>query len=93
MRCMKTGLRFNVPEYNDDTYHADMFYNKSVGCAIIRGAGKGTSDQIPDMKLYPHEDSFVIRVMTDTLRNQLHTYFPDLDLSTLKVIIDDTRFF
>jgi hypothetical protein len=93
MRCMKTGLRFNVPEYNNDTFHADLLYNKSVGCAVIRGLGKAVSDNDPDMRLIPSGDAFGLLSMTDDLYEQLTKYFPDVDLETLKFIIDDTRFF
>lgn len=93
MRCMKTGLRFNVPEFNDDTYHADLFYNKSVGVAIIRGLGKGVSDNDPDMRLAPVGDAFTMIAITEDLKTMIAKYFPGVDLQSLQFIIDDTRFF
>jgi hypothetical protein len=92
---MKTGLRFNVPDYDDDTYHADMFYNKSTGVVIIRGLGKGTSDNDPDMRLQPipNGDAFTMLAITEEVKTQIAKYFPELTWDSLKIIIDDTRFF
>lgn len=93
MRCMKTGLCFNVPVFNDDTYHADLFYNETAGVAIIRGLGAAVSTQAPDMKLEPNGDAFAVVGMTPALKEQLAKYYSYVDMHLVHVIIDDTKFF
>lgn len=93
MKCMKTGLRFNAPEFNDDTYHGDLFYNKTTGVAVIAGVAKATSTLPPDMKMVSDGDAFTISFTFKILGEMLVKYFPDVDLETLKVIIADTRFY
>jgi hypothetical protein len=90
---MKTGLRFNVPEFNDDTYHSDMFYNKSANVVLIRGIPKETTDELPDIVLKTNGDAFGMLYITEDLKATILKYFPDLDLNAMKIIIDDTRFF
>jgi len=93
MQCMKTGLMFNVPEFNDDTYHSDMFYNETTGVILIRGVASGTTMQEPDMKLKTNGDAFEANFLSIDLNAQLKKYYPDLDITDIPIIISDTRFF
>jgi hypothetical protein len=90
---MKTGLRFQVPAFNDDTYHSDLFYNQTVNVGLIRGLGKKSSEQAPDMRLAPYGDAFKMMAITEELSAQLTKYYPELVLTDLVFIIDDTKFF
>lgn len=97
MRCVKTGIKFQVPEFRDDIFHGDMFWN-SLGFYLIRGIPNGTSDPDmvkPDLILSPHRDYYMIDSYGESIRKHFIEWnHRDLasDVST-PVIIDDTRFF
>lgn len=92
MRCMKTGLRFSVPEFNDETYHGDMFYNAEADVAIICGIAKGTSNMIPQIILEKFGDVYYGTPISE-LEIMIKKYFPNVDIRTLQIIVVDTRFF
>jgi hypothetical protein len=97
MRCVKTGIKFQVPQYREDTFHGDMFFVHALGIYLIRGIAQGTSYQTPDIVLAPSDDMFCIRSVSKQLREHFiqwtdHDIELDIDEDPT-IIIDDTRFF
>lgn len=97
MRCIKTGIKFQVPQFREDTFHGDMFWCNELGFYLIRGIAPGTSDCAPDMILSPIGDAYAIDSVSEGLKQQLlewtdHDITLDID-GDPTVVIDDTRFF
>jgi hypothetical protein len=97
MRCVKTGIKFQVPQFREDTFHGDMFFVNAFGIYLIRGVASGTSDQNPDIVLAPADDIFCIRSISKHFRDffiQWNDHDLALDINEdPTIIIDDTRFF
>ncbi len=96
MRCVKTGLTFQVPTLCDDTFHGDMFFNCELGIYLIRGIAPETSDTKPQMILNPVRDAFVIAVVDGKFADkfkEMNDHDIRLDMEDPMVLIDDTRFF
>ena len=97
MRCVKTGIKFQVPQFRDDTFHGDMFWCNSLGFYLIRGIAQGTSDITPDLVLSPIGDAYSIDSASQSLQEHFlkwndHDINLDIDVDPT-VVIDDTRFF
>ena len=96
MRCVKTGLTFQVPSLFEGTFHGDMFLNQEIGIYIIRGIANQTSDYPPDITLYLIGDAFAIDKIKESFAEcfeQFNEHDIRLDVDEPIVIIDDTRFF
>ena len=102
MKCIKTGLRFQIATFNDDdesldndesTYHGDLFYNAVTHVMILRGVAQQTSTMTPDAKLHSVGDAYAFDNMTKALRDMFTIYVPEIDMSKTYIIISDTRFF
>ena len=96
MRCVKTGLMFQVPELREDTFHGDMFFNVELGIYVIRGIASGTSDSKPHLILSPVHDAYSIIGVDGkfaTNFNEMNDHDIGLDMNEPMVLIDDTRFF
>lgn len=96
MRCVKTGLTFQVPALREDTFHGDMFFNIELGIYLIRGIAAETSDFAPQLILSPVRDAFEIVGVDGGFAKKFkemndHDIF--LDMDGAMVLIDDTRFF
>ena len=97
MRCVKTGIKFQVPQFREDTFHGDMFWCNSLGFYLIRGIAQGTSDNTPDLVLSPIDDAYSIDSVSKSLQEHFlkwndHDINLDID-GDPTVVIDDTRFF
>lgn len=96
MRCVKTGLTFQVPSLCDDTFHGDMFFNFALGIYIIRGVAPGTSNCTPMIILLPESDAYEIVGVDGGFANkfkEMNDHDICLDMNEVMVLIDDTRFF
>lgn len=97
MRCVKTGITFQVPVFREDTFHGDMFFNTELGIYLIRGIAQETSDVFPQIILSPLRDAFMIDSVEDSFAEkflQMNDHDLRLDIGDPAcVLIDDTRFF
>lgn len=95
MKCVKTGVKFQVPQFREDTFHGDLFWCNALGFYLIRGIPQGTSDYTPDLILSPADDAYSIDSIGDSLiRHFLEWTDQDIrnSVETVCVVIDDTRF-
>lgn len=96
MRCVKTGLTFQVPTFREDTFHGDLFFNFELGIYLIRGIAPGTSDCMPNIVLSPVRDAYSIIGVDGKFAdafNEMNDHDIRLDMDEPMVLIDDTRFF
>lgn len=96
MRCVKTGLTFQVPAFRDDTFHGDLFFNVELGIYLIRGIAYSTSDVMPQMILNPVHDAYAIAGVDAKFADkfkEMNDHDIRLDMEGPMVLIDDTRFF
>ena len=96
MRCVKTGLTFQVPAFRDDTFHGDLFFNFELGIYLIRGIASATSDDVPQMILKPVRDAYLIFDVDTKFADkfkEMNDHDIRLDMEDPMVLIDDTRFF
>ena len=96
MRCVKTGLTFQVPAFREDTFHGDLFFNFELGIYLIRGIPSGTSDCMPNIILDPVHDVYSIIGIDGKFADkfeEMNGRDIRLDMDKPMVLIDDTRFF
>ena len=99
MRCVKTGLKFKVPQFREDTFHGDMFCSYELGIYLIRGIAPGTSDCAADITFVPYDDAYAIGSVDPGFAKKFSSMNNhDIQLGILNgtnacVIIDDLRFF
>ena len=96
MRCVKTGIMFQVPEFREDTFHGDMFYCTELALYLIRGVARDTSDITPHLVLSPFGDAYEIDKIDPKFEADFRRINGDqlkLEVNLVCVLIDDTRFF
>ena len=96
MRCVKTGLTFQVPAYREDTFHGDLFFNVELGIYLIRGIAPETSDCLPNIVMSLVHDAYSIIGVDESFAEKfkkINNHDIRLDMDKPMVLIDDTRFF
>jgi len=91
MKCTKTGITFRIPSQSGDTYHGDMYFSATVGCAVIRGLAPGGSDLPAHMELEPHGDAYVPTKISPNFAMWWQEWKREIPLKAF-ILIADSRF-
>jgi len=94
MKCVKTGLQFQIRDREyDGTFVGDLFYHTELNVYILRGIPQGTSTCDPDIVYCRHGSTYFPIVMTEEIKVHWRDWVPETVEMVLPTIIDDTRFF
>jgi len=92
MRCVKTGLKFQVHPDVINTYTGDLFYCGSLNCLLLRGISSGTMEVTPHVIFEADSDIFKVTENSYAFASWWGEWNRGIDMQ-LPCIIDDTRFF